>query len=146
MEFVRQRLAASLGMDPAQLQLDYFEPVDWPDACLGATGPGEMCAQIITPGYRGLFIAPAGRYEFHSDQSGAAVRFIPGAAVSARQALATQLGLPEEQVILVSYEQVEWSNGCLDLEQPGETCTQAFVPGYLVRLQAGDRYYNTTPT
>lgn len=32
-----------------------------------------------------------------------------------------------------------WSNGCLELEQPGEFCTQAIVPGWRVFVTGNDR-------
>jgi hypothetical protein len=28
------------------------ELTEFPDACLGLAGPGEVCAAVITPGYR----------------------------------------------------------------------------------------------
>jgi hypothetical protein len=31
--------------------VDLVEEVDWPDACLGAGAPDEICAQVVTPGY-----------------------------------------------------------------------------------------------
>ncbi len=32
-----------------------------------------------------------------------------------------------------------WSNGCLELEQPGEFCTQAIVPGWRVFVTGNDQ-------
>ena len=37
---------------------------------------------------------------------------------------------------IVSVEQRTWSDGCLELAQTGEVCTQALVPGWRVRLEA----------
>jgi len=36
---------------------------------------------------------------------------------------------------MTAYEKT-WSNGCLDLAEPGEMCTEALVPGYEVTVKA----------
>src|SRR5512135_1770366 len=51
-EAVRAALGQQLGVDPLTIRLVKVEPVDWPDSCLGLPGEAEMCAQMITPGFR----------------------------------------------------------------------------------------------
>src|SRR5512138_1600769 len=51
-EAVRSALGQQLGVDPLTITLVKVEPVDWPDSCLGLPGADEMCAQMITPGFR----------------------------------------------------------------------------------------------
>jgi len=47
------------------------EPTEWPDACLGAAAPDEVCAEIITPGYTIVVEGPAdARSTYHADRSG----------------------------------------------------------------------------
>jgi hypothetical protein len=53
------------------------EHVDWNNACLGAAKPGEMCAQVITPGFRITLDTPAGIYEIHTDETGKVYRIVP---------------------------------------------------------------------
>jgi len=48
------------------------ERVSWPDACLGAARPGEICAQVITPGYRVELERDGERIEYHASRAGAA--------------------------------------------------------------------------
>lgn len=71
---VQQTLATALGLPVDQVVLVEATPVDWPDACLGAAQPDEMCAEVITPGYRLVFDTPQGRYVIHSDQTGSTYR------------------------------------------------------------------------
>ncbi len=52
------------------------EPVDWPDACLGAAGPGEACAQVITPGYRIVTEQGGETIEYHAARVTGAVRSV----------------------------------------------------------------------
>ena len=42
---------------PADVISIRFEPVNWPDTCLGVSRSNELCAQVITPGFRVLLIA-----------------------------------------------------------------------------------------
>jgi hypothetical protein len=68
-------LARQLGAPLEQIVFTSYEAIQWPDACLGAPGPDELCAQVITPGYRGLFKTPAGVVEVHTDETGQDFRF-----------------------------------------------------------------------
>ena len=52
---------------------------------------------------------------------------------------ATRTGLDTQALKVLSAEGVTWSDGSLGCPQPGMMYTQALVPGYRVRIQAGDR-------
>lgn len=52
-----------------------FEPVEWPDSCLGVVEDGIVCAPVITPGYKILLDANGSNFEFHTDFYGS--RLIP---------------------------------------------------------------------
>ncbi len=62
-------------------------------------------------------------------------------AIAAKAALSQKLGIPEEQVSFVSADAVEWSDSCLGLGGPTESCLQAITPGYRVILSAEGRQY-----
>jgi hypothetical protein len=67
-------LASQLGIAtediPRELTVESVEAVEWPDACLGVTLEGEMCAQVITPGYIVTLTAKGETYVFHTDAGG----------------------------------------------------------------------------
>lgn len=67
---------------------------------------------------------------------------IPAAAVlAAQQWLATQLNVAAEQVQIIEAEQAEWTDSCLGLGGPDESCLQAITPGWRVVLEvSGQRY------
>lgn len=46
--------------------------------------------------------------------------------------LASTQGIDIKELKIIDYRQKTWSNGCLDLAQPNEMCTQALVPGWRV--------------
>jgi len=65
----------------------------------------------------------------------------PVAAVKAQQALANELGLKLEDIKIVSYKQVEWTDSCLGLGGPAESCALVMVPGWQVELTAEGKSY-----
>jgi hypothetical protein len=55
--------------------------------------------------------------------------------------LSKELGVPPEEITLVSTEAVDWPNGCLGVQKIGVVCTQAIVPGYRFILEAHGKQY-----
>jgi hypothetical protein len=58
----------------------------------------------------------------------------PVAVVKAREALADDLNVGLESITIESYERVEWSDSCLGLGGPAESCLAAIHPGWQVTL------------
>ena len=48
----------------------------WPDACLGLAETGELCAEVITPGYVWTLNSPRGLLQVRSDRQGYQVRWV----------------------------------------------------------------------
>lgn len=144
-EAARQQLAADLDVEPEAITVASFEAREWPDACLGLPEEGQMCAEVITPGYLVALNAEDQIYSARTNQDGSVVVFegeegergdLPGAVVAARQALAEQLGMSPDQIEVIAYEQQEWSDSCLGLGGPDEACLQVITPGWQVTLGA----------
>jgi heat shock protein HslJ len=63
------------------------------------------------------------------------------AVLEAQQWLAAQLSVAVEQVQLIEAEQAEWSDSCLGLGRPEESCLQAITPGWRAVFEInGQRY------
>ncbi len=62
----------TLAAAGANASLVTVEQVDWPDACLGAAEPDQVCAQVITPGYRIIVERAGGPIEYHTSRVGGA--------------------------------------------------------------------------
>ena len=146
----RQQLAADLGIEAEAITVASFEEREWPNACLGLPAEGEMCAEVITPGYLVVLNAEGEAYRARTNRDGSAVRFedaageqgdLPAAAVAARQALAAELGVEAEAIAVASSEEREWPNACLGLPAEGEMCAEVITPGYLVVLNAEGETY-----
>ncbi|MDR3577978.1 MAG: hypothetical protein P4L50_29285 [Anaerolineaceae bacterium] len=145
-------LAASLGVQPAPIQVINVTAVDWPDSCLGVQDPGKACAMIVTPGYKITLSANGSTYEVHTNMNGSSVKLVPNAASSQNPAvqssiqnLSQKLHLNADQIKVNSVEAVQWPNGCLGVQPPGVMCNQLVSPGYRIILEAiGNPYeYHT---
>lgn len=55
--------------------------------------------------------------------------------------LAGELGIPAEDIAVVSVEPTEFSDSCLGLGGAAESCLQAITPGWLTILSAGGQEY-----
>jgi hypothetical protein len=152
----RQQAAADLGFELGQVTIVSVEPTEWPDACLGQPEPTELCAQMITPGWRVTLDVNGTQVVYRTDETGAAIRrerqpqsaeTFPPAAQAARQALAQELGVPRESINIQRAEPAEWTDSCLGLGGPAESCLQALTPGYRVFLEReGEQYIYRTDT
>ncbi len=69
-----QFAAAELGVDPAGIQVLSIDAVEWRNSCLGVDKPGEMCLDVITPGYRVLLEVDGEQVAVHTNQAGTVLR------------------------------------------------------------------------
>ncbi len=70
------------------------------------------------------------------------------AAAAARADLAAKLGVSEGSIVIMLVEEKTWSDGCLGIGGPAESCLAALVDGFRVELEAqGETYvYRTDKT
>ncbi len=115
---------------------------------MGVQKLGMMCTQNMVPGFRIVLSANGKQYELHTNLDGSVIvpadmaMVTPGPAQQAAiKQLATNLGISESDVKLVSSSAVEWPDGCLGVAMPYVMCAQVVTPGYLIVLQAGGRQY-----
>lgn len=70
----RDFLATQAGISTDEITVVSVEAVEWSDSCLGLGQADEICAQMITPGYKIIFEVKGSQYEVHTDQSGENIR------------------------------------------------------------------------
>ncbi len=156
-------VAKAMNLNEADVEIISVEAVQWSDSCLGVSKAGEMCLQVITPGYRILAKVKGETVELHSNESGSAVRQAgagspnPGgnkppidtqpqgdvsqAAAAAITMLAKQLSINPTTIQVIKDEMVEWPNGCLGVQMMGKLCAMHVVPGHRVILAVGKSQY-----
>ncbi len=140
-------LAKGLGISEQQVSVVSAEAVTWPNGCMGIQRLGVMCTMNQVPGFRILLSAKGATYEVHTNQDGSVVA--PEEPVQAPDAaqkvaihqLASNLGISDSDVKLVSSAIVEWPDSCLGVAQQGVMCSQIVTPGFLFTLEAGGRQY-----
>lgn len=72
----QQQLARHLEIEPQSVSVLSVEATDWPDSCLGAEQPGEMCAAVITPGFKIVLDANGQKYVLHTNADGSNYRVV----------------------------------------------------------------------
>jgi hypothetical protein len=153
---LRVQVAEQLGLSDKALTLISTEQVTWPDMSLGCPQPDMAYAQVLTPGWRIVFVDAEGReYNVHTtdnrkrfvicEQSGEVT--VPSAyqdnpAVEAAiKTLVEQEGVAMESVTVVDVAAVEWPNSCLGCEKQGQICLTVITPGYRITLKSGAETY-----
>jgi uncharacterized protein len=69
-----KKLADDLKVDAGTIQLVSSEPTTWPDACLGVSAAGEVCASVLTDGYKVVLSVGDKQYIVHSNADGSVIR------------------------------------------------------------------------
>lgn len=65
---------------------------------------------------------------------------VPAQVIDAvRQDLSNRTRIAANKFKMVKASQKTWSDGCLELAQPDELCTQALVEGWQIVMSYGDR-------
>lgn len=70
---------------------------------------------------------------------------VPVAVTAVKMQVATELDISAEIVIPMSVYEREWSDGCLGLGGPAESCIAVITPGYEITIlaQGAERVYRT---
>jgi hypothetical protein len=71
---LQQALMQQLHANAGDITIVEVEPVEWSDACMGVPAPDELCAQVVTPGYRVVLEANGESYEYHTNLDASQIR------------------------------------------------------------------------
>ncbi|MBE9068292.1 hypothetical protein IQ260_16695 [Leptolyngbya cf. ectocarpi LEGE 11479] len=78
---LQQTILKAIGTEksvaPENLSIVKSEAADWPDACLGLSGPGEFCAQMMTPGWAVSVTDGDQTWQYRTDLDGTQVKQEP---------------------------------------------------------------------
>jgi hypothetical protein len=69
-----ERIVEKYGLNSDQITIISAEHVEWPNACLGLAGEDEMCAEVITPGWKIVLSSGGEVFTFHTDDTGEYIR------------------------------------------------------------------------
>ncbi len=71
---ILKAVGAEKNVSPDSLSIVKSEAADWPDACLGLSGPGEFCAQMMTPGWAVSVTDGQQTWQYRTDLDGTQIR------------------------------------------------------------------------
>jgi len=140
-------LSDKISMPAEQIKFVSAEAVNWPNGCMGVQKIGVMCTQAIVPGYKIVLQANSSLYEFHTNKDGSRIvemgAVAPAGVVEKKviKQLATNLGLKESDISVVSTADVEFPDSCLGVAMANVMCAQIVTAGQIIVLQANDVQY-----
>ncbi len=159
---VLRDLARRQGVLTRQLQIIDYNQQTWRNGCLELPKSDEFCTQALIPGWRIVVSNGKENWIYHTNNNGRSLRLasantasenlpdkLPASVKNAvLQAASRHLQQPISQLIISKAQQQTWKNGCLELANADEFCTQALVPGWRVVVGAVDQtlVYHTNQT
>lgn len=63
----QEMLGKTLGISASEVRVVSSTMMEWPDACLGVTAPGQSCPPGVTPGHLIALEAQGRQFEFHTN-------------------------------------------------------------------------------
>jgi hypothetical protein len=140
-------LAQRKGVGEDEIAVVSVEATKWPDASLGCPEEGMMYAQVITPGYQILLSAEGETYDYRTDMhrvrlcesEGDLDNELVAAAVAD---LAEELGVPDDEIDVVSVEEMDWPDSSWGCPEEGMMYLQVVTPGYQIILSAEGETYD----
>jgi len=145
-DLARVNLAQRLDVEPEDITVQSIEEVEFPDAGLGVPEPGQVYAQVLTPGYTIKLSVNGQSYEYHASDERLA--FAP------QEDGAPQGSITIEDVQVTSGENIVvrgqstlpagtclgselWAGGELQAWWPGETCVPVEEGAWQMVVQLG---------
>ncbi|MCF2145028.1 hypothetical protein IQ276_000890 [Desmonostoc muscorum LEGE 12446] len=155
---VLQDLARKEGISTRELKITNYNQQTWGNGCLELPQPDEACTEALVPGWRVVVSNGKENWIYHTNNNGRSLRLasannpsdkLPTSVKNAvLQAASRRLQQPISRLTIVEFQQQTWRNGCLELANPDEFCTQALVPGWRVVVGGREKtlVYHTNQT
>ncbi|MEH2307370.1 hypothetical protein [Nostoc sp.] len=159
---VLRDLARKQGIFTSQLQIIDYSQQTWRNGCLELPQSDEICTQALVPGWRIVVSNGKQNWVYHTNNNGRSLRLasantpsnnlpdeLPASVKNAvLQAASRRLQQPISQLTIIQAQQQTWRNGCLELANADELCTQNLVSGWRVVIGAVDQtlVYHTNQT
>lgn len=130
-----------------QLKITQSSRQTWSDGCLGLAKPGENCTQAIVEGWRVVVSNGQQNWVYRTNYNGRVLRLETPIAANNVNNLPTnvanlvlreaaqRLKVSSSQVKIVKAERRNWSDGCLGLGRPQDSCAAVVTPGWLVTVE-----------
>ena len=148
---VRRIASRDLAISFDRLHVLSYTSETWTDGCLGLGGPAELCLQVMVDGWRLEVTDGDQSWIYHTDETGDTIRLaentpdgssdeiLPSVRDRLLREIARQRNMPVNEVSILSYESQIWTDSCLGLGGPAESCLRIMVEGWRLEVRAGDQ-------
>ncbi|MEO1210362.1 MAG: hypothetical protein AAFX78_12540 [Cyanobacteria bacterium J06638_20] len=144
---VRRTASRDLAISFDRLHVLTYTSETWTDGCLELGGPNELCLQVMVDGWRLEVTDGDQSWIYHTDETGDTIRLADNTSdaipTSVRdrllRAIARQRNIPVNEVSILSYDSQIWTDSCLGLGNPAESCLQIMVEGWRLEVSAGNQ-------
>lgn len=141
-------LSKQTRISPGQLRVTQYSRQTWSNGCLGLARPGEICTQSLVEGWRVVVSNGRRNWVYRTNRNGRVLRLESQVAINNSNNLpadvtnavlrdaAQRLNVSSSQVKIVKAERRNWSDGCLGLGRPQDSCAAVVTPGWLVTVES----------
>ncbi|MEH1845068.1 MAG: hypothetical protein V7L25_08715 [Nostoc sp.] len=155
---VLRDLTRKQGILTRELQIIDYNQQTWRNGCLELPQPDQLCTQALVPGWRLVVSNDKQNWIYHTNSNGRSLRLASANTSSDKlpesvknavlQAASKRLQQPISQLTIIQAQQQTWRDGCLELPNADEFCTQALVSGWRVVVSRGEQtlVYHTNQT
>ncbi|MEH1836989.1 MAG: hypothetical protein V7L29_34360 [Nostoc sp.] len=155
---VLRDLTRKQGILTRELQIIDYNQQTWRNGCLELPQPDQLCTQALVPGWRLVVSNDKQNWIYHTNSNGRSLRLASANTSSDKlpesvknavlQAASKRLQQPISQLTIIQAQQQTWRDGCLELPNADELCTQALVSGWRVVVSRGEQtlVYHTNQT
>lgn len=141
-------ISRRMNIPQNQLRLVGSTRQTWPNTCLGLEEPGEFCGQAFVEGWEVTVTNNRDTWVYRTDLGGRSIRLqddnatggteLPGTVLNAvYRDVSNRTRLPVGNFRVTEATQQTWSDSCLGLGGPNESCLFAQVPGWRVVVSEG---------
>ncbi|MBW4512304.1 MAG: hypothetical protein KME64_38295 [Scytonematopsis contorta HA4267-MV1] len=133
-----------------RVRIVQYSQQTWRNGCLGAAKLGELCTQMLVPGWRVVASGGNRNWVYHTNLNGNLLRLAnsepdnnqPGnipVPINVRNAVlrdaADRLGADVSSRSIVQAERRNWGNSCLELPSQNTVCGEVLVRGWRLVLR-----------
>ncbi len=150
---VLRDLSRKQGILPTRFKIIEYSQQTWRNGCLDLPKSDELCTQALVPGWRVVVSDNNQTWIYHTNKNGRSLRLanadtptnnqssnLPKSVKNAvLKAASKRLNTPISQLNIIEAQKRTWSDGCLELGGPAESCLQALVEGWRVVVGTDDQ-------
>jgi hypothetical protein len=149
---VVQDLSRRERIPARQLEITDYSQETWRNGCLELPRGDELCTQVLVPGWRVVLSDGNQTWVYHTNSNGRFLRLASAGTPSNNlknlpqyirraviEAASRRLNVPTNRLRVIEAEQRTWSDGCLGLGGPAESCIQVLTPGWRVVVSAPEQ-------